>query len=90
MLIISYILLKCYRFGKIIAPIHLTTKVASVLGVSIKTIEQNIEQILKMESKHMNESQIKKEIVELVNSIQDIKILNLIMKTIVIYINKYC
>ena len=37
----------------------------------------------------MNESQIKKEIVELVNSIQDIKILNLIMKTIVIYINKY-
>lgn len=38
----------------------------------------------------MNESQIKKEIVELVNSIQDIKILNLIMKTIVIYINKYC
>lgn len=57
---------------------------------SIKTIEQNIEQILKMESKHMNESQIKKEIVELVNSIQDIKILNLIMKTIVIYINKYC
>lgn len=57
---------------------------------SIKTIEQNIEQILKMESKNMNESQIKKEIVELVNSIQDIKILNLIMKTIVIYINKYC
>ena len=57
---------------------------------SIKTIEQNIEQILKMESKHMNESQIKKEIVELVNSIQDIKVLNLIMKTIVIYINKYC
>ena len=38
----------------------------------------------------MNESQIKKEIVELVNSIQDIKVLNLIMKTIVIYINKYC
>ena len=57
---------------------------------SIKTIEQNIEQILNTESKHMNESQIKKEIVELVNSIQDIKILNLIMKTIVIYINKYC
>ena len=38
----------------------------------------------------MNESQIKKEIVELVNSIQDIKVLNLIMKTIVIYRNKSC
>ena len=36
MLIISYILLKCYRFGKIITPIHLMAKTASVLGVFIK------------------------------------------------------